>query len=90
MSDATLQNGLDFVAARALVIREPVAWFVLSPGDRPLVAESDEVVAGTAIAYRHRQTRVEAIRRPEGALRAMPEPGGWWPGTHAVRGRVGG
>ena len=90
MSDPIAAGGLDLVAARALVVLEPVAWFALSPGDRALVAVGDEVAAGTAIAYRHRETRIEEVRRPEGALRAMPEPGGWWPGTQAVRGRVGG
>jgi hypothetical protein len=90
MSDAMLPGGLDLVAGRALVVLEPLAWFTLSPGDRPLVAVGDEVAAGTAIAYRHRETHVEAVRRPEGALRAMPEAGGWWAGTQAVRGRVGG
>jgi hypothetical protein len=90
VSDQGLAGGLDLVAARALLERDPVVWFVLSPGDRPLVAVGDEVAAGTAIAYRHRETHVEEVRRPEGALRAMPEPGGWWPGSQAVRGRVGG
>ena len=90
MTDAAGPAGLELVVARPAVIRQPVVRFVLAPGDRPLVAAGDEVAAGTAIAYRHRDVRVEEFRRPEGALRAMPEPGGWWSGTQAVRGRMGG
>lgn len=90
MSDAVGAGGLELVVVRPLVVREPIVRFTLAPGDRPLVAEGDALPAGTTVAHRHREVRLEEVRRPEGALRAMPEPGGWWPGTHAVRGRIGG
>ena len=90
MSEVTGAAGLELVAVRPLVVRDPMVRFALVPGDRALVAAGDMVAAGTAVAHRHREVHVEEIRRPEGALRAMPEPGGWWPGTQAVRGRLGG
>jgi len=90
MTEVAGAAGLELVVVRPVVMRDPVVRFALAPGDRPLVAAGDEVAAGTAIAYRHRELRVEEIRRPEGALRAMPKPGGWWAGTQAMRGRMGG
>jgi hypothetical protein len=82
-----IAGGLDLVVARPLLRDAPLVRFPLGPGDRALVLEGEEVAAGTTLARRYRDVRIEAFRRPEGSLRASPAPGAWWPGTQASRGR---
>ena len=83
-------GGLELVAARRLIVDAPVLRLPLSPGDRALVIDGDVVAAGTTLARRYRDVRVESFPRPEGALRASPSAGGWWPGTESTRGRARG
>jgi hypothetical protein len=80
-------GGLELVVARPLLVTTPLVRFPLAPGDRALVLDGEEVAAGTTLARRYRDVRVEAFHRPEGSLRASPSPGSWWPGTQASRGR---
>jgi len=80
-------GGLDLVVVRPLVVPSPLVRFPLAPGDRALVLDGEEVAAGTTLARRYRDVRVEVFPRPEGSLRASPAPGAWWPGTEAARGR---
>jgi len=51
-------RGLDLVAPRPLLTGPIDVAFRLTPGDRPLVATGDAIVAGTAIAQRIRDPRV--------------------------------
>ena len=92
MSDgrrSSVTGGLDLVVVRPLVVPSPVIRFPLAPGDRALVLDGEDVAAGTTLARRYRDVRVEIFPRPEGSLRASPAPGAWWPGTAAARGRRG-
>ena len=84
---SAVAGGLDLVVLRRLVEPSPVTRFPLTPGDRALVLDGEEVAAGTTLARRYRDVRVEVFPRPEGSLRASPAPGAWWPGTQAARGR---
>jgi hypothetical protein len=46
--------GLELVARRPLVADGPLAWFEMTPGDRPLVAPGQAVTAGAALVERLR------------------------------------
>ncbi|MFZ5854135.1 MAG: hypothetical protein ACOYXS_06495 [Chloroflexota bacterium] len=68
--------GLELVAPRTLVLGTPVAWLALTPGDRPLVAAGESVLAGAPLAERVRRGRVAAV--PAGAVGPSATPGDWW------------
>ncbi len=87
MSGSAAAGGLELVVSRRLMIEAPVVRFALTPGDRALVLDGEEVTAGTTLARRFRDVRMETFARPEGSLRASPSAGGWWPGTEQARGR---
>ena len=62
---------------------EPVARVDLGPGDRILVAPGDSVNAGTGLAERQRDPRVDEgppVAPHEEAEGAPLEAGDWWPG----------
>ncbi len=69
-------SDLELVASRALVLNAPVAWLTLAPGDRPLVAAGDSVLAGAPLAERVRIARVGVV--PTGAVEPEAGPGSWW------------
>ncbi len=82
-------EGLELVAARPLVVPAPVLRFRLRPGDRPIVAAGDRVLAGTTIAQLVRDPSLTDLRSPAASA---PEPGTWWTGSVAgggLRGRRG-
>ncbi len=68
--------GLELVAPRTLVLGAPVAWLALAPGDRPLVAAGESVLAGAPLAERVLGGRVATV--PPGAVGADAAPGSWW------------
>ncbi len=54
-------RGLDLVARRPVLGRPVAIGFPLAPGDRPLVAPGDVVVAGASIADRVRDARIAEV-----------------------------
>jgi hypothetical protein len=75
-------RGLDLVPRRALLGETAEVGFRLAPGDRPLVAAGDTVVAGTTIAERLRDPRLVELpgsSGPDGPGR----PGERWTGPRA-------
>jgi hypothetical protein len=83
-------RGLDLVAPRPLLTGPIDVAFRLTPGDRPLVATGDAIVAGTAIAERIRDPRV--VDMPASAIDEGARPGDRWSsGDHGPgRSRRGG
>lgn len=75
-------DGYQLVPARTLLEPRPVAWFALAPGDRILVAPGDVVSAGTVLAERQRDPRIEDGPPSSGATETdQPlRPGDWWAG----------
>jgi hypothetical protein len=69
-------RGIDLVARRALLAPSIVMGFRLHPGDRPIVATGDTVVAGTTIAERIRDPRLVEV--PAAATDDDARPGGRW------------
>jgi hypothetical protein len=69
-------RGIDLVAPRALLTPSIVMGFRLHPGDRPLVATGDTVVAGTTIAERIRDPHLVEV--PVAAGDDEERPGGRW------------
>ncbi len=61
------------VSRRSLIDEHVEVRFTLSPGDRPLVAAGETVVAGAPIAERLRDARLDEVVVPGSAL---PHPGG--------------
>jgi hypothetical protein len=55
-ADEGAAPGFDLVGRRPLLGDAPEILFRLAPGDRPLVAPGEAVVAGTTIAERLRDT----------------------------------
>jgi hypothetical protein len=83
-------RGIDLVARRALLAPSIVMGFRLHPGDRPLVATGDTVVAGTTIAERIRDPHLVDV--PVAAADDDARPGGRWTATgqaHRLRRGVG-
>ncbi|MFL5679445.1 MAG: hypothetical protein ACJ77B_02450 [Chloroflexota bacterium] len=77
--------GLELVAVRPLVERQVDAWLPLAPGDRPLVATGDAVIAGTPLADRLRDTHVADAAAGQGL-----RPGSrWTAASPAARARGG-
>lgn len=69
-------DGLDLVAVRPLLDAPVDVRLALTPGDRVLVGVGEEIVAGTPIAERLRDPRLEDVAGvPSGA-----RPGGRWSG----------
>jgi hypothetical protein len=53
-------TGIELVGLRRIVVRGPVTWFPLRPGDQPLVATGETVTVGTPLAeLLHEQRTVE-------------------------------
>jgi hypothetical protein len=70
-------RGLDLVAPRPLLLSGPIdVAFRLAPGDRPLVAAGDAIVAGTAVAERVRDARIVDV--PASGIDAGARPGDRW------------
>jgi len=83
-------RGIDLVARRALLAPSIVMGFRLHPGDRPLVATGDTVVAGTTIAERIRDPHLVDV--PVAAVEDDARPGGRWTASgqvHRLRRGVG-
>jgi hypothetical protein len=78
-------RGLDLVARRPALGRPVAIGFRLAPGDRPLVAPGDAVVAGTRIADRVRDARVAEIAGQPGEELQV---GGRWTTPDATAGRL--
>jgi hypothetical protein len=81
-------RGLDLVAPRPLLGGSVDALFRLAPGDRPLVATGDAIVAGTTIAERLRDGRVAEL--PRGGVIDRATSGDRWsadmsPGGNRLR-----
>jgi hypothetical protein len=72
-------RGLDLVARRSLLVPEVEMGFRMNPGDRPLVAVGDAVVAGTTIAERIRDPHL--VELPAGSTEEDARPGGRWSTT---------
>jgi len=78
--------GLDLVGRRPLLRDAPEILFRLAPGDRPLVAPGEAIVAGTTIAERLRDASVVDLgpgAAPDGA-----RPGDRWASTDRPPARV--
>ena len=76
-------RGLDLVAPRPLLSGPIDVAFRLTPGDRPLVAAGDAIVAGTAVAERVRDPRIFEV--PASAIDDGARPGDRWSsGDHAT------
>ena len=61
-------DGIGLIAARPLLDGSLDVTFRLLPGDRPLVAAGESVVAGTPIAERLRDPRLTELAIPAGSL----------------------
>ncbi len=83
-------RGLDLIAPRSLLTSPIDVAFRLTPGDRPLVATGDAVVAGTAIAERVRDPRIAEV--PAAGIAETARPGDRWSSADhgASRARRGG
>jgi hypothetical protein len=71
--DDTVAGDIGLVSHRTLIDEHVEVRFTLAPGDRPLVAAGETVVAGAPIAERLRDARLDEIVVPESSL---PHPGG--------------
>ena len=69
-------RGLDLVTSRPLVSEAIEIGFRLAPGDRPIVAPGDAIVAGTPIAERLRDARLVPL--PGGTTGEDLNPGDRW------------
>jgi hypothetical protein len=83
-------RGIDLVGRRPLLAGPIEVLFPLAPGDRPLVAAGDAIVAGTAVAERLRDSRM--VELATAATDDGARPGDRWAtaGQTGVRLRRGG
>ena len=84
--DVIAPPGIDLVGRRPLLGEAPEILFRLAPGDRPLVAAGEAIVAGTTIAERLRDAAV--VHLGPGATADDARPGDRWATTDRPAARV--
>ncbi|HEX8026370.1 MAG TPA: hypothetical protein VF484_09200 [Candidatus Limnocylindrales bacterium] len=75
-AEPVIAPGIGLVPRRRLLAGPVEAWFPISPGDRPLVAEGQAVVRGAPLAERLRDPRTVMVPGP--GSKARERPGDRW------------